>query len=325
MISKINENYSKKEHIKHHIVPVCYLKNFSSDGKIVWVYNKNLSKSYPKNVNDVLYRSNFYRIDDSIIPKNTDKVNPLSFEVDYFAKDVESQYSNFLRIFIPFIEKWLKDEEYRNNIPILPDCYVEHIAFQIVVQLFRSPEARTHSSELVKSAKKMLKLFSDSGLLNRNYLSTDIDKTINTDLGPVIDQMMVCFNPVLIKDWVKILQNKIWIIYVAKEGHFVTSDTPVIYERKMKIALDFWAINDEGTIISYPITKNVYVQLLDRESYSKFSHLDRRINIVNKTYVDMENSRMYAWAEEIIASSEEEAQIFRLVKDTIGKDFYCRH
>ena len=103
----LDNKYIQPEcHKRHHYVPVCYLKNFTLDGEIAWIYNKGVSKSYPKNINDIFVLENFYTIDESLLPKeHTEEVNPLSLELNYFARDIESQYTQFLNIFIPFIDE----------------------------------------------------------------------------------------------------------------------------------------------------------------------------------------------------------------------------
>lgn len=322
----LDNRYIQPEgHKRHHYVPVCYLKNFTSDDEIAWIYNKGVSKSYPKNINDIFVLENFYTIDESLLPKeHTEEVNPLSLELNYFARDIESQYTQFLNIFIPFIDKWINDEEYREIMPYLPDDYVEHIAFQMIIQYLRTPEARIESSEMVKQAKQMLKIFAQCGFFNEKK-KEEIEKDLKKEFGPVVDQMMVCFQPNMLKDWVELLKNKIWTIYISKEDFFVTSDSPVILDRKQSSQHGFWSLNEKGLKISYPITKNVCVILWDRESYPKLSNLDRKIILVEPIQVLVENIYMYVWAKELVAPTKEGAEWFKHVKEKIGKEQYCRH
>ena len=320
-----NRYIQPEGHKRHHYVPVCYLRNFTLDDKIAWIYNKGVSKSYPKNINDIFVLDNFYTIDESFLPKeHTEEVNPLSLELNYFARDIESQYTQFLNVFIPFIDKWINDENYRILMPCLPDDYVEHIAFQMIIQYLRTPEARLESSEIVKQAKFMLHVYAQCGFFDGKK-KEEIEIDIKKEFGPVIDQMMVCFQPNMIKEWVELLKNKIWTIYVSEEKHFITSDSPVVLDRKKSSQHGFWCLNEKGLKISYPITKNVSVILWDRESYSHFSSLDRRIIFAEPIQVLIENIYMYVWAKELVTTTEEESDWFKCIKDKIGEEQFCRH
>ena len=45
---------------KQHYVPKWYLRNFSSNGKTIYSYDKVNGKSYPTNVNDIAQENCFY-------------------------------------------------------------------------------------------------------------------------------------------------------------------------------------------------------------------------------------------------------------------------
>ena len=75
-----------------------------------------------------------------------DRVRRESIEHDYFANQIESQFSRFLDIINSVSAKLMESKDILTAFPVE---YTENIAFQIVIQYFRTPEARKYVVELV--------------------------------------------------------------------------------------------------------------------------------------------------------------------------------
>ncbi|MBQ2210311.1 MAG: DUF4238 domain-containing protein [Prevotella sp.] len=111
-----------KEYQKHHIIPECYLTNFTEDGKGIWVYDKKNGKTFQQSVSNIFFIKDFYRINEEDIPDSLKgEVNPLTLEKDYFANEIESNYNDFLISLIPRIDE-LIDNDIRNA--CLPDIRI---------------------------------------------------------------------------------------------------------------------------------------------------------------------------------------------------------
>jgi len=319
----------QKEHKKHHIVPVCYLRNFSVD-EVAWVYNKKVGKPYQKNVNDIFFIPYFYSIDDKYIPDIAKAImHPLSIEYDYFAQEIESQFDNFYTIFIPFIEKLINDNQYKEAMLLLPEDYVENIAFQIAVQYLRTPEARFNVMKFMAAFKASLRYCKNNNIPIEEFSDTEILDFLNSEYGAVLNHFLVCFNPKLLKTIVDKLRKKVWSVYIntTKNEHFFTSDSPVILERKEPSNHNFWDIDEEGLIISYPVTDKVLVRLWDRDFYKDFIPFDRMFRYIDnnlKDFIKIENSYMYCWGNEIVSPSDEIKQL-QFIRQKLGKEQFYRH
>src|SRR5687767_9328400 len=74
-----------------HIVPHTYLKQFSKDGKYLWIYDKKLMKSFSANISDIATGKYFY---DSA---ELDKIYGVQF-LELLLSEIESG-------FLPALEK----------------------------------------------------------------------------------------------------------------------------------------------------------------------------------------------------------------------------
>lgn len=317
------------EHKKHHIVPVCYLRNFSVD-EVAWVYNKKAGKPYQKNINDILFIPHFYNINDKYIPDIARAImHPLSIEYDYFAQEIESQFDNFYSIFFPFVEKLINDNQYGEALPLLPEDYVEAIAFQIAVQYLRTPEARLNVMKFMVAFKASLKYCINNNIPIEDFSEAEITEFLNFEYGTVLNHFLVCFNPKFLKSIVDKLRKKIWSVYIitTKDEHYYTSDSPVILERKEPSKHNFWDIDEDGLIISYPVTEKVLVRLWDRDYYKDFIPFDRMFRYIDnnlKDFIKVENSYMYCWGKEIVSSSDD-IKKFEIIRNELGEEKYYRH
>ena len=310
-------------HKKHHYIPVCYLRNFSLDKEIVWVYNKKVSKCYQKNINDIFYKKDFYTLDECYIPEGKEEIlNSLSVEYDYFAQKIEPQYAKFYEFFNPLIEKLTEDKFYRDSLIVFPEEYIEMIAFMMITQHLRTPKARKYIIDLYSQTRVLFKNCVDANISLNGISVEDMKASLEENAGPVMTQMLIAFKPEFLKNAVEMLKSKIWSVYIALEGDFYTSDSPVNIEFTEDSGHDFMGINERGTIFTYPVSRKVLVRLWDREKFQKdFALYDRIPRYVDKEYVKSENTFQYGWATEMVGPTKD-VNMYRAIKKYTGKELY---
>ena len=287
---------------KHHIIPQCYLSNFSCDGKAIWVYNKKERKTYLTSVDKVFQRKHWYRIPDELISEqDKDKINPLSIEKDFFANQVESQFNHYLRSIACNIDELLQNESNFQNFNCkLHEDYVDEFSMQIAVQFFRTPEARHEVMGIISDiAEKFQTTDSKS---TENEIIAELNKP-HTE-NPTIAHFWTIFaNDKFIPGIAEILKSKIWLTCVTPNVPFYTSDSPVIVENLYNMPNDTdISLNRIGGIITYPVTSKILFKLLDREYYADMANEDRSIILVNDEYVKTENMRQFSFAKNDIVS-----------------------
>ena len=313
------------EYRRNHYIPECYLKGFSDNEKMVWIYNKKISKSYPKSVNDIFVEKDFYLIDESFIPEEgRGMISYKSIEYDFFAKQIESQYADFLK-HVKFFTEDLKKQDLSYT-RIIPEDWVERISLQLLIQYIRTPEARRKALELLNTSRFCLDIFANSPFLSEKE-KEDYKLESQKTYGDVIDHFMVLFNKERVVDPIcSILQNKIWSIYFSPNADFFTSDSPVILEREgQNKEVGFMEFNLSNLNITYPVTRNFLVRLWDRESYKELVPFDRIIRVVDEEFVKCENIRQYVWANNEIVSSNNNSTLFKTIVNIQGKELYCKH
>lgn len=269
---------------KHHYIPVCYLANFTEDGKGIWVYNKQKQPPYITSIFEIFKEKNLYKLDESLIPEHYKTIlNSKSFEYDFFARGLESQFSNFLNVLTStFNNSYI--EEISSDECIADEYFFEHIAFHMVIQFFRMPEMQRNVSKLLCE------------VANKTGLESPTK-------NPVIDHMMCLFGDgKLIQEYKELLLNNIIILCVSRSKPFYTSDVPIIRENLPLLDNDF-ALDYDKCIITYPLTKYIMVKIMDKKYYrSRFGDFDRHILFVDDSYVTSENKKRMSFSIKEIVS-----------------------
>lgn len=313
------------EHLRHHYIPQCYLKGFSKNKKSVWVYNKSLSKMYQTSIDKIFYEKKFYAVDMDLVPEEVrDKINVNSIECDFFAEHIESQYAGMLDAINKSTDVWKEispDLLYGR----IPECWVDHLSMQLIVQYLRTPEAREHALELLDYSRLYMKVLYDNPLLSeekKRFYQEESQRTY----GEVIDHFMFFFDKKVIESYCSLLKNKIWSIYFSPDAEFFTSDSPIIFEREgSNKEVGFMELNLSNLNITYPITRNLLVRLWDRDSYKQIEPFDRTIRIVDEEFVMCENIRQYIWANNEIVTPNDSSVFFERIKNIQDKELYCKH
>lgn len=122
---------TKKNNVKQHYIPVCYLRGFSGNDKTLHVYDKQISKAYGKAFEQIGYADHLYRIDKKYINKDVaDTVDENFYETEYFAKNIESEYNRILIDLRQRANEWLL---YKNPTPAFStDVDKDHFAAYVI-------------------------------------------------------------------------------------------------------------------------------------------------------------------------------------------------
>lgn len=290
------------ENVKHHFIPQCYLSNFSIDGKGIWVYNKQERKSYLTSIDKIFQIKHFYKIPDEFISEqDKDKINALSIEKEFFANQVEAQFSQYLKMIIHVIDELLKkDSELRYRNYKLHEDFITEFAMQMAIQFFRTPKARQEVMQVLDNLLGKIQK-EESEYVNNNFVS-ELSKPYIHD--PTIAHFWTIFaNKNFIPNITKILKNKIWITYVSPYQPFYTSDSPIIVEDQYNTPIESdISLNMKGSIITYPLTSKILFKLLDREYYVDMKEEHYSIKIANEEFVKRENIKQFLHAQNQIVS-----------------------
>lgn len=160
------------KNVRHHFIPQCYLSNFSIDGKGIWVYNKQERKSYLTSIDKIFQIKHFYKIPNELIPEqDQNKINALSIEIEFFANQIEPQFSHYLKMIIHVIDELLKKKsELQYGKYKLHEDFITEFAMQMAIQFFRTPKARQEVMQVLDNILGEVKK-EESEYLNNNFVS----------------------------------------------------------------------------------------------------------------------------------------------------------
>jgi len=314
---------SKEANKSQHYIPVCYLKNFSENGKFVYVYNKNTSKYYPNSVEGLFCKDDFYRIPTESIPDNLkDRIDPLWIERVFFRDNLESQYSDFMKELLILVDDVLNSGEDITQYRI-PVDYKFKLAFYTIIQYFRTPEARQGVLDFIQTIENTL------GPIDRYFKEHERESpfpfifTPKKVHNPVIAHFAVLFlHPKLIQNIAESLSNNIWQIWVSENDTFYTSDRPIMIENFLGEMDDskFDNLNLFGNVLTFPLSKKIVAKMYDKERFSQYKTCDRGCIIANKDFIMAHNIKQYLWAKEFVVSYSDDFSLIERCKEILGKN-----
>lgn len=291
------------EHKKHHYVPQCYLNQFGhSNGKekhekyFLYVFNKNIQKSYYNAVDNICRLDYFYKISDEYLKNcSASELNELSIEVDYFDKNVES---NLGKILIELEER--KNDCVKHKLQTFPMLFNDKflIAQQIVIQFLRLPKMRlwdnNFNDELIP---KMIRLMQYGLAIEMN--NPEIAKLdIKYDYDRVVSHAKHSFmNYELINKFASDMATNLWTFLYSPQNDFCTSDNPVVClqdypnERPLNCGL-----NQKGVKIFYALSPSLLLLIMDK---NESSGIDCKFGFVSDFCLDLFNKGLYSQSEYI--------------------------
>lgn len=248
-----------------HLVPKCYLKNFTNDGRKLWLFDKKISKSLPSNINDIATGRYFYDIPKDYLAEGAD-VQALE---KIFSK-IEGDYSSFLKRFLKNIQASFLLSPNRNI--NLNDFDKHEMSFYLALQVSRTEEFRRMFSDLKKIIVERfgnellandLELGKALEALRGHQLKAEIDKEYN-----VVEYIKMLGDPEFLAHFQNIFFDKIWIIGINKTSNtFYTSDHPVAlysYKNNKDRGVGYGSPDVE---VSFPLSPILNLMMYERSSF----------------------------------------------------------
>lgn len=307
-----------------HLVPKCYLKNFTNDGRKLWLFDKKISKSLPSNINDVATGRYFYDIPKEYLAEGADVQ-----AVEKIFSKIEGDYCKFLGRFLKNIHaSFLLSPNGNIN---LNDYDKHEMSFYLALQVSRTEEFRRMFSDLNKVilerfANELLANDLETGkapeVLRGHHLKAEVNKEHN-----VVEHIQMLGNPDFLTHFQNIFFDKIWIIGKNKTRNtFFTSDHPVtLYSCKNKKALGV-GYGSPDVEVSFPLSPIFNLMMYERSSFEhdigKFENTVVELNEENIEFYNslqvkestrqvfcIENS--FTLAEEMVRENPEMSKIER--------------
>ncbi len=239
---------------KEHIVPQAHLRNFSYKNKQtekVYVLDKNKEEPYPSSIDDVACKRDFYEVDDK--------------ETNYWEKWYGKIEQNIPMIYNSII---INSKFAVNNGKVISNYLKKELSLIIITQLLRTEVSKEHFTKMgLDITRNMIDILKNGlqGLLSDEHNAILNKYRENKDF--VYSIALEHWNSQkFIRKAQNILMNKVWIIHKNlnyEKVPFVSSDNPVILYNfyTKKLGFEYNGLIKEGTIIYYPINKELLVAI----------------------------------------------------------------
>ncbi len=245
----------------HHYVPKCYLKNFSSNEKSLWVYNKYKTENniYIQSTANLCCKDNLYALEGVCSDK-------LFIEKNYFAKTIEPSFSKMLNHIIEKGSNYLDD---KISCEVLTPDEKYKFARLLSIQWFRTPYQQKSINDFNKELRSdMITLFQEGMAMetgNENYKNLKIQPIINQNIEHAQFGYM---NEELLDLYAKALADNYWGFHITPKNSVYTSDFPITVKmHKSGIRPTFEGLACIGSELTYPISKNICLTIWDKEYF----------------------------------------------------------
>ena len=274
---------------KQHIVPQCYLRNFTSNNQI-FVLDKEAKKIYSASINDIAQKRFFYDFPDGFLPKEFQKGNPQFIENALSKR--ERSFCQCLRQIIDYLEK-VENDNVSSYIPILTQEAKRTFSRYLTIQLIRTNSMR-------KGIRNMLQGLSDfkeklDNLLVKNKDSSEIKfphftpspNSINfndlirisldedTQLQHLYSVSKSLSSGGSESEIYKILTNHIWLFCINPTSiPLWTSDNPIVIQPYEQKGIEGIGLSSDGVQVIYPISHKHLLIMFEPDFWLRLKNLD---------------------------------------------------
>lgn len=278
--------HKRKPNTYHHYVPQCYLRQFgfpkgklNGNGKkdfYVYAFDKSTGKTYPKSVDDVCGLDFLYKL--NLNTAQNANVNEMFFEIEYFAKHIETELSRLLSLIDKHLTAAIKENCY--NLCLLKS-EKQFLAKQLAIQFLRHPNIREYDFKLIEDIDNSI-----SGFIVRNNLQ---DTPGAQELLRGKDKfyedtafthaMLSFMNEDLISAITNALADNFWIYHYSPNGDFFACDSPVHItpHYKGEVQHTLMGFNQFGAEVSWTLNPNFTLSIYDREYFADYAKYDNAI------------------------------------------------
>jgi|GEM_PF-956544 len=308
-----------KENVRQHFIPQCYLKNFSENGKFVFVYSKtNIKKGYAQSIAKTAYKDYFYAIPDKYLNKEVLlNIDSNFIEKKILAEHIESLYSELLNKIVQAESMWTSSKAKKE---ILSNNERDLFASLIAIQYLRMPnvrdmywkaqqKAQKERNEIVQAFKKVHGDIYDSDAVALNR---------DDDYVPVLHSELF-LDEKLIKGIQDLLIKKNWRYRVATNGTVFTSDNPILLKPHLKSQIAFFeGFAMKGVEIIFPISKNIILTIWDEDVFPNYKSENNVFSVLTDAELRQYNCYQYIWANEEVYSTRNDFKLIELLKLSNG-------
>lgn len=304
------------ENVYQHYLPQCYLRNFTQNGKNLFIYDKIKKASFRNSVNNIAGTKDFYKIPAKYLTSLKDE---LFFEKEFFANKVEILYAAQLKALQVKANDWLDN---KNKEKVISQEDKEILSILLAIQFLRMPNVKNQYSDALRKATKhrvdIIKSFIVSQRTEfkdaARSLKVQYDKEYNTVL-----HSQIYANEDIIGNIVKNLINKFWVFYVSSKSDLYTSDNPIIIKPHLQNQKPLSnGFGMRGAEVIFPITSSVILTIWDSNYFNEKENLSNSFNLITEKSKTEYNCLQYIWANRQVYSPNND---FKLISDlkTVNK------
>lgn len=314
---------NKETHIKQHYVPQCYLRNFSPNGKFVYIYDKIIQKPFTNSLDSITCFDHFYEIPKKYLSEKFNiPYGTKYFEKAFFAEHIEKLYAKILDRIIDKADSWKKTKKV---IEILTKNEKEELAQLIAIQHLRMPNIKDEISNSYEKA--MLECFDiiKSGIININLEIENKETNIeyDKDYDSILHSKLYT-NEKLVSDFATQILNKNWVFYINENSDFYTSDNPIIIKPHIKNKQRFYdGFGMQGVEIIFPISKSIVMTMWD-SNYFPEKQKDT-FELITAKQIREYNCYQYIWSNRQVYSYSNDFTIIKALKtENRGKEIIMK-
>ena len=226
-------------HKKHHYVPQCYQRRFSTDKEIIKYFDKDTQALCFKAIADFCQIEYLYYLEQD--------EKPYSLEVDYFSKLIEDKLGSLLKEFD--VIDGTKDAILFNK------DKKKAVAKQIVVQYMRTPkyrdikyhnETQAYLEHICILFEKMgfyaeeLSYYSDKREYHRRRLCDE------SEINEIVDELI----------------DAHWDLWYTDKEEFYTSDNPVVIIERQDMPVTYCDAIKYFDDIYFPLNSNLLLHIV---------------------------------------------------------------
>src|SRR5258706_11036130 len=284
---------------QQHFVPQFYLKQFTTNSKRLFVFDKLRKKSFPANVNTTASRAGFYDWAQETVDEMLQDLEQQKLKTSASGLKGLEQTINILRERqTQLVEGHLAQLEshfgkvYRellrqldeNGAPNFSDESRAEISFYLALQFLRTMEHREYITEMFNKgatavSKMMFRVAKAHNQPDVTNIPSDVfdNVTIEYDEAAIkLHHTMLLLDFERVVQIAEILRTHIWWVGLNKTPYpFWTSDNPVVKcEHKKEPFKSNLGLGSAGIEIAFPLTPKYILVLADRTYHRNFASLD---------------------------------------------------
>jgi len=290
--------------MNEHYVPQSYLRQFTFDGKFLFVFDKVTKRPFlhPTNIKNLACERYFYDLpgDDSHLVEII------------LGKLIDGNYPTWIDSLLATVNKGL-DIDQRQK---------ENIALCMANQLLRTKKYRYFNQEIVEETFSAMLQITLAAKVKWGGLKLDTPLDAyrveyNQEWAP-LDQARSMFGPSMFRI-TNILCNHIWVVGKNNtKKPLYTSDNPVVWDTQKEFPpCRGVGLVSEGIEVAFPLTPRYILVLYERKFFTKYEKLDGKCIELNSENVKYYNSfQVYDSYRQIYCPSSD----FNLAEDICNKN-----